>query len=82
MGWLERFASEGLYLPVVMIAFGSHIVLQAPFQSVLTPEQFNAAPAWMRWLITSNPERHQRRGGWIIIGFAVFIAVVRIATRS
>ena len=82
MEFFQRFATEGLYSPVVMIAFGSLVVLRAPFQPVLTAEQINDAPAWMRWLISSNPERLQRRGGWIIIGFAVFIAVVRIAARS
>ena len=81
MGWFETFASEGLYFPAVMIAFGSLVVLRAPFQPVLTAEQIDAAPAWTRWLI-SNPERLHRRGGWIIIGFAVFIAVMRIATQS
>ena len=77
-GWFERFASEGLYFPAFMIAFGSLVVLRASSHPVLTEDQIVAAPRWVRWLLPKDMERSQRRGGWTIIGFAVFIALLRL----
>ena len=82
MELFERFATEGLYFPAVMIAFGSLVILRAPFQPPLSPEEFASASPWMRWLISEDPERNQRRGGWIIVGCAIFSAMVRLGTRS
>lgn len=41
-----RFATEGLYFPALMIAFGSLIILRAPFQPSLSPEEVANAPPW------------------------------------
>ena len=79
MGWFERFAMEGLYFPGIMLAFGSFVVLRAPYQQNLTAEQIEAAPAWGRWLLRFDSQRLQWRCGWVTIGFAVMIAAVRIA---
>ena len=77
-----RFATEGLYFPAVMIAFGSLIILRAPSESPLPPDQFASAPPWLRWIISENPERRQRRGGWIIVAAAAFTAIMRLATST
>lgn len=78
MDWFERFATEGLYFPAVMIAFGSLVVLRAPSERSLPPEQIERAPAWGRWLLRMNGPRLHWRCGWVTIGFAIVIAAVRI----
>ena len=79
MGWFEKFATQGLYLPAFMVAFGSLVVLRAPHTAVLTEDQILAAPVWVRSLARLNSERLQRRGGWTTIGIAVFIAILRLS---
>jgi ribose/xylose/arabinose/galactoside ABC-type transport system permease subunit len=79
MGWFELFASQGLYFPAFMVAFGSLVVLRSSSHVALTKEQILAAPPWVRWLIPKNFERSQRRGGWTIIGFAILIALLRLS---
>jgi hypothetical protein len=82
MGWFGRFATQGLYFPALMIAFGSLVVLRAPFQQRLSTQQIQAAPPWARWLLRINSPRLHQRCGWAIIGLAIIIAVVRIARRA
>ena len=77
MGWFQSFAN-GILFPVFMVAFGLLLVLQAPFLKEPTPEQIEAAPAWMHWLLRRHTEKVQRKGGWMIIGFSVLIVVFRI----
>lgn len=78
MGLFERFATEGVYLQVFMIAAGSLMVLRAPFENNLTREQIDAAPRWARWLLREDQRRYQRRSGWFIIGVAVFIIALKL----
>ena len=79
MGWFQTFASDGLYFPALMIAFGSLVVLRAPSTKTLSENEIRAIPVWMQGLARLNSERLQRRIGWTIIGFSALIAMMRIA---
>jgi len=81
MSWFERFATEGLYLPAFMVAFGLLVVLRAPATKRLTADEVDAAPSWVRPLARLNSERFQRLGGRFVVGGAVFIAVLRVAQK-
>ena len=75
MDWFQTF-SNGIYLPVIFIAFGMLMVLQAPRQKELAIEEIEAAPAWMHWLIRGDRVKLQRRAGWIVIGGNVLVVVL------
>ena len=73
MGWFQAFATDGLYFPAFMIAFGSVVILRAPSTKILSENEIRAIPVWMQGLARLNSERLQRRGGWTIIGSSVLI---------
>jgi hypothetical protein len=79
MELFERFATQGVYFQVFMIAFGSLVVIRAPFQQNLSSEQIQAAPAWVRWLVRMDQPRLHRWGGWLTIGGSVIIIAVKFA---
>ena len=74
--WFQTFANS-IYLPVIMIAFGMLMVVQAPRQKELTVEEIEAAPTWMHWLIRGDRAKFQRRAGWIVIGGNVLLVLLR-----
>jgi hypothetical protein len=78
MGLFERFVTQGVYFQAFTIAFGSLVVLRAPFQRSLSREQIQSAPAWSRWLLRLDQPRLHRRGGWFMIGVSVIIIVVKL----
>ncbi|MBB5716259.1 hypothetical protein [Sphingomonas aerophila] len=81
MQWFERFATEGLLLPALEVAFGSLVVLRASSTRQLTKDQLDEAPAWIRWLAQLNSERLHRRCGWVMIVSALLIAIMRISAQ-
>ena len=78
MELFERFATQGVYFQAFMIAFGSLIVLRAPFQKNPSKEQIRSVPAWSRWLLRMDQPRLHRRGGWFTIGAAVIIIALKL----
>jgi hypothetical protein len=78
MDLFERFATQGIYLQVFMIAFGSLVVLCAPFQRNLPSEQIESAPRWGRWLLRTDQPRLHRRSGWFTICTAVAIITLKL----
>ena len=44
MGLFERFATQGVYFQVFMIAFGLLVVLRAPFQKNLSVSRYEKRP--------------------------------------
>ena len=79
MDWFRTFASEGLYFQAFSIAFGSLVLLRAPYRRKLTSDQIgNVRPA-LRWLLIYDWERWS---AWGIIAISIAVAVLKMTRGS
>ena len=76
MDWFRWFASEGLHAQVFAVAWGSALILIAPYRKRPTAEEIESAHPAIRWLLRYPWEKW---GGWTMLIFSAGVAALTLA---